>query len=111
MITEVELQAVTRFNVEQLVKLSDITYVKQNLERLLQENEHFSLYLFPFTDRCQINTWNRTIKPKSFCSGLREFLSISLDALLAAWAGNFMAYTGLLPALSSRAHGLKRGTD
>ena len=58
-IVELVLQGVDRFNVEQKVEISDLSYVESNLERLLQENEHFSLYLFPFTEKCQINTWNR----------------------------------------------------
>jgi len=110
-IVEVVLQGVDRFNVEQKVEVSDLSYVENNLERLLQENEHFSLYLFPFTDKCQINTWNHTDKDKSILGTVREFVSISIDALLAAWFGNFIAYTGLLPALSSLAHGLKIGSN
>ncbi len=110
-IVEVVLQGVDRFNVEQLVETSDLSYVENNLERLLQENEHFSLYLFPFTEKCQINTWNRTAREKSILGTVREFVSISIDALLAAWFGNFIAYTGLLPAVSSLAHGLKKGTN
>ncbi len=111
MITEVVIQGVDRFNVEQKVQLSDLSFVEKHLDRLLQENEHFSLYLFPFTDRCQINTWNRTDMQQSFLGDLREFVSISIDALLAVWVGNLIAYTGLLPALSSLAHRIKRGTD
>ena len=34
-----------------------------------------------------------------------------MDALLAAWFGNLLAYAKLLPKLSSVAHSLKRGTD
>jgi hypothetical protein len=109
-ITEVVLQAVDRFNVEQRVETANLSFVKQNLERLLLENTHLSLYLFPFTDKCQINTWNPTKEKQSFMGPLREFINISIDALLAAWYGNFMAYTGLLPRLSSLSHGLKRGT-
>jgi hypothetical protein len=33
------------------------------------------------------------------------------DLFKAAWFGNFIAYTGLLPAASSLAHGLKKGTN
>ncbi len=110
-ITEVVVQGVDRFNVRQEVAIKDISYVQQNLDRLLQENEHFSLYLFPFTDKCQINTWNRTDKPHSFLGSIREFVSISIDALAAAWMGNFMAYTGLLPKFSSIAHSMKMGTN
>jgi hypothetical protein len=34
-----------------------------------------------------------------------------MDALLAAWFGNLVAYTGLLPALSSLTHSIKKGTN
>ncbi len=110
-ITEVVVQGVDRFNVRQEVAIKDLSYVENNLDRLLQENEHFSLYLFPFTDKCQINTWNRTDQPQSFLGPVREFVSISIDALAAAWMGNFMAYTGLLPKVSSMAHSMKMGTN
>jgi len=110
-ILEVVVQGVDRFNVEQKTEISDLTFVEDNLERLLKENDHFSLYLFPFTTKCQINTWNRTSRDQSFLGTLREFLSISMDALLAAWFGNLLAYTGLLPALSSLTHSIKKGTN
>src|SRR6185369_2267931 len=110
-ISEVTVQARTRFNVEQKFEIKDLAYVQNNLDTLLAQNEHLSLYLFPFTGKCQVSTWNYTPKPKSFLGPLREFIAISFDALLASWFGNFMAYTGLLPALSTRTHSLKRGTD
>jgi hypothetical protein len=110
-ILEVVVQGVDRFNVEQKTEISDLSFVEDNLERLLKENDHFSLYLFPFTTKCQINTWNRTSRDQSFLGTLREFLSISMDALLAAWFGNLVAYTGLLPALSSLTHSIKKGTN
>jgi hypothetical protein len=110
-ISEVVVQAVDRFNLEQKVEMSNLPFVKSNFERLFQNNKHFSLYLFPFTERCQINTWNPTEKKQSFLGPLREFLSISKDALLSAWFGAFMASTGLLPKLSSLSYAFKRGTD
>ena len=90
-ILEVVVQGVDRFNVEQKTEISDLSFVEDNLERLLKKNDHFSLYLFPFTTKCQINTWNRTNRDPSFLGTLREFLSISMDALLAAWFGNLVA--------------------
>ncbi|MDQ3803116.1 MAG: FAD-binding protein [Acidobacteriota bacterium] len=110
-ITEVTVQAVDRFNVEQRVRMSDLTFVEANLDRLLLEHRHLSLYLFPFTTRCQINTWDPTGKPRSFLGDFREFVTISVDALLAAWFGGLMAAAGLLPRLSHFAHGIKRGTN
>ena len=110
-IVEVVVQGVDRFNVEQKTEITNLAFVKENLDHFLQENDHFSLYLFPFTDKCQINTWNRTEKQKSFLGPLREFISISIDALAAAWFGNLMAYTKLLPKVSSLAHSLKKGSN
>jgi D-arabinono-1,4-lactone oxidase/FAD binding domain len=110
-ISEVTVGAVKRFNVEQVFEISDLSYVKENLDQLLKENHHLSLYLFPFTSKCQISKWNRTEEPRSFLNTVREFVSISADALLAAWAGNLMAYAGWLPKLSSLTHSLKRGTN
>ncbi len=110
-IVEVVVQGVDRFNVEQKFWRTDLSFVQRNFDRLLQENDHFSLYLFPFTDKCQISTWNCTDRKQSFLGPLREFLSISADALLAAWSGNFLAYTKLLPAVSSCVHSLKFATD
>ncbi len=110
-ITEVVVKGVPRFNVEQRVRIEDLSYVRANLDQLLEANDHLSLYLFPFTGKCQVNTWNYTREGHSPFGGLREFLSISVDALATAWVGNFLAYTRLLPKLSSRAHIKKRGTD
>jgi D-arabinono-1,4-lactone oxidase/FAD binding domain len=110
-ISEVVIQAFDRFNIEQKVELSNLSFVKSNFDRLWQGNAHLSIYFFPFTDRCQINTWNPTPKKQSFLGPLREFLSISMDALLSAWFGGFMAYARLLPTLSSLAYSFKRGTD
>ena len=110
-ISEVTVQAVPRFNVEQKFEISDLNFVTNNLDNLLATNDHFSLYLFPFTDKCQISTWNKTSKSRSFLGPLREFIAISFDALLASWIGNLMAYTGLLPSLSTVTHSMKRGTD
>lgn len=110
-ITEVVVQAVDRFNVAQKFEVSHLSLVEANFDQLLNDNDHLSLYLFPFTQQCQISTWNRTDKAKSAFGSLREFWSISLDALLAAWFGNLMAYLGLLPRLSSATHGIKKGTN
>lgn len=110
-ISEVVIKAVPRFDVQQKFEMSTLGFVKENIDSLLQKNEHFSLYLFPFTDKCQISTWNRTDKKKSFLGPVWEFVSISKDALLSAWFGNLMAYTGLLERSSAFTYGFKRGTN
>jgi L-gulono-1,4-lactone dehydrogenase len=110
-ISEVVVEGVERFDVEQRVETSDVTFLKNNLDRLLGENDHLSVYLFPFTQRCRINTWNRTYKGRSVFGGLREFVRTTIDALGAAWFGNFLAYAGLLKNLSPLVYGVERGSN
>lgn len=110
-ITEVTIQAVDRFHVEQKFWLDDLAAIEANLDDLLQKNDHISLYVFPFTNKCQVNSWNVTKASKSFLGDLREFVAISLDAFVAGWFGNFLAYAGLLPKLSSLGYGLKKGAN
>jgi hypothetical protein len=97
LILEVTIQGVPRFNINQRVDMRDLAEVKQTFDTLLATNDHFSLYVFPFTDQCQVNTWNRTDQRHSRNADIREFVNISLDALLAAWVGNLLAYAKLLP--------------
>lgn len=96
-VLEVTVQGVHRFNIDQRVEIADLNEVKRDLDTLVATNDHFSLYLFPFTNECQVNTWNHTDQPHSWNADIREFCNISLDALLAAWIGNLLAYTKLLP--------------
>jgi FAD/FMN-containing dehydrogenase len=109
-IAEVIVQAVDRFSIEQKVDVADLAAVEQNLDRLLQENDHFSLYLFPFTDQCQVNTWNRTARRHSFLGPARELVSNSVDALLAGWFGDPISYGRLLPTVSPFIHRFRKGT-
>ena len=57
-ILEVTVQAVPRFNIDQRVDICDLDEVRRSLDTLIATNDHFSLYLFPFTNQCQVNTWN-----------------------------------------------------
>lgn len=110
-ISEVVVQGVDRFNVRQKVEFSELPYVRDNFDRLFEAHEHFSLYLFPYTTKCQVNTWDAVPDKRSFLGPLREFLSISKDALLSAWFGGFMAISGRLPDLAPIAYGFKKGTN
>ncbi|MGH3144923.1 MAG: FAD-binding protein, partial [Rubrobacter sp.] len=64
-ISEVVVEGVERFDVEQRVQTMDVSVLENTLDRLLGENDHLSLYLFPFTEGCRVNTWNRTGKGRS----------------------------------------------
>jgi FAD/FMN-containing dehydrogenase len=110
-ISEVVVQGVERFHVEQKVQTRTLASVEEDLDRLLQENEHLSLYVFPFADKCRVNTWNRTHRGPSPLGDLREFVRTSIDALGAAWIGNLIAYSGLLRKVSSLVYGVERGSN
>lgn len=110
-VTEVVVEGVERFNVEQKVQTMDVSFVKKNLERMLRENDHLSLYLFPFTGRCRVNTWNRTGKNRTLFGDLWEFARTSVDALGAVWVGNFLAYSGLLSKMSPLVYGIESGSN
>ena len=73
-------------------------------------------------DECQVNTWNRKEKDQTIVGRslefieiskghLREFMGISIDALAAAWVGNFIAYTGGLPQSGRTYGGIRRGSN
>ena len=110
-VAEVVIEGVERFDVEQRVQTRDLSFVKKNLDRLLRENDHVSLYLFPFTDKCRVNTWNRTAKRRTAFGDLWEFLRTSIDALGAVWVGNFLSYSGLLGTLSPLVYGIESGSN
>ena len=110
-IVEVTVQAVDSFHVEQKFWMDDLSTVEANLDDLIEANDHVSLYIFPFTNKCQVNTWNKTEEEKSFLGDFREFVVISLDAFVAGWFGNLLAHAGLLPRTSSLGYGLKKGAD
>jgi L-gulonolactone oxidase len=109
-ISEVTVQGVERFTVEQRVRTMDLSFVEDNIDTLLAENDHLSLYLFPFTEKCRVNTWNRSSKAHSPLGDLKEFLKTSADALLAAWVGNVLAHTGLLAKFSPLLYGIEPGS-
>jgi hypothetical protein len=117
-ITEVVVQGVERFSVEQQVRMEDLSFDAEDaekdfdrlVERYRNKYEHFSLYLFPFVDKCQVNTWKPTDRQQTPLGELREFISHSKDALAAAWGGNLITYTGLLRFLRL-VYGLREGTD
>jgi hypothetical protein len=113
-ITEVTIKSVRRFNVEQKTEILDLAHVRANLDEMLKDNRHLSLYLYPFSNTCQINTWNHTRLAQTHNGDRRELFANALDAWLAATVGNFLAYSGLLP-LSRHVSRLpfisKRGSD
>lgn len=113
-IATVTLQGVARFTIDQQTSVREVTWVREHLTELMAAHDHVGLYLFPYSDHCQLNTWDRTQRPKTPGGELKEFLNISADALLAAWVGNLLAYTGLLPLgrrWSRVAYLIRRGTS
>jgi hypothetical protein len=99
-IVEVVIQAVESFNVRQRSEVVDRTVVEANLDRLLEENDHLSLYVFPFSRKCQLNTWNRTADRRARLGPLREFVHHAFVALVSVWFADLLAHLRLLPKVS-----------
>lgn len=113
-ITEVTVQGVPRFAIDQQTSTRELAWVRDHLDELIAGHDHVSLYLFPYAEHCQVNTWDRTTAEKTPGGEIKEFVNISLDALLAAWVGNLLAYGRLLPLArhwSRLGYLLKRGTQ
>lgn len=110
-ISEVTVQTRDRFNVEQTFVRTDLGEVEKNLEKIIRDNDHVSLYIFPFTNVCQVNRWNHCERAQSTLGPLREFINISLDALASAWLGNLLAYASQLKRFSPFVYRFKKGSD
>ena len=110
-IVEVVVQAVNAFNIDQKTEIVERDRVEATLDQLIQENDHLSLYVFPFSNKIQVNTWNHTPRNQSFLGPLREFMDDSIDALVTVWLGNLLAHTGFLPRVSDFALGLRGGKE
>ena len=116
LIIEVTVKAVPRFNVRQIFRIVPLAKVQENFELLMAEYRHLSLYIFPFTSKCQISIWEPVIEPvasKTLLGPLWEWIAISFDALAAAWIAGLAAKLRLLPlpGLSTLLHSIKRGTN
>lgn len=110
-IVEAEVQGVPRFWVEQRVHIVDISEAEQHIERLLDSNEHLSFYLFPYSEKCQMNRWNFTIDRKSYLGTWREAFMNGLGALVAVWVGNTLSYTRLLPHVAEFVHRIRKDVN
>lgn len=110
-IVEVVIQAVDSFNVSQRSEIVAREYVEANLDGLLEENEHLSLYVFAFSDKCQLHTWNRTPEKPALLGSLREFADHAIVALVSVWFADLVAHLRLLPRVSSSVLGRMRGSD
>ena len=110
-IVEAVIQAVDAFNINQKSEIVDREHVEANLDQLIEENDHLSLYIFAFTNKCQVNFWNRTSQKQSFLGPLREFVHHSIVALVSVWLADFLAHVRLLPTVSDFFLNLVQGSD
>jgi hypothetical protein len=110
-IIEAVVEGVPRFKVEQRVEVVDLDYAEENIDALLDANDHLSFYLFPFSTKCQMNRWNVSCADKSFLGTWREAVVNSLDTLVAVWIGNLLSYSRLLPYVATAMHSVRKGTN
>ena len=101
-ITEVVIQCVDAFRIRQRTVLTDQGRARTEMMHILDSHQHVSFYLFPFTRKMLLHTWDRTGAKMSVLGVMRETTSITLAALSAAWIGDFLAWSKLLPGMASR---------
>ncbi len=110
-IVEVTLQCVDAFHIRQEVEVRKLDYVRARFRQLLEENDHFSLYVFPFTEWVQVHYWNPTTARKSFLGPFREYLNLVKQALGMSWFGDLVAHLGWLPKLATLMTRLQKGSN
>ncbi len=110
-IIEATLQCVDAFHVEQRTEVKPLAWVEENLDSILADNQHASLFLFPFSRKCQLNTWNRTERRLSRFGNLREAALLSVDALLLSSLGPLLVVSRTLPRLATATLSIRKGTD
>ena len=110
-IVEVVIQAVEAFRVRQKSELMDLAYAEANLDQLIDQNDHLSLYIFAFCSKCRVNSWNHSDRPLSRFGAIREFGHHAVDALASVWFADLLAHLRLLPQLSEFVVARLRGAE
>ena len=110
-ITQVTVQCVDAFRLRQRTEIRDRRWAEDNLDRLLDEHDHVSLYAYPFTDLLHVHTWDATDEPLSTMGDRREAANEAKAAITAATIGDASAHWGLLPRTAGVAMRLQKGSD
>jgi L-gulonolactone oxidase len=110
-ITQMTIQCVDAFSLRQTSMIETRGWAEENLERLLADHDHVSLYVYPFTDLLHVHTWDRTNAPNSPLGGYREALNEAKAAVVAATVGDAFAHLGRLPATATPAMRLQAATN
>lgn len=106
-IMKVELQCVPAFNLQKETWIAHRDWVEQNLDSLLEQNDHVSLYRLggAEVEYLHVNVWNRTDKPVTRYLAVRKLRAEVLDLLSA---GVLPDIVRLLKALDRKLFGRLR---
>ena len=110
-ITKVTVECVDAFHLRQGSRVETRAWAEAHLDELFTENEHVSLYAYPFTDLVHVNTWAHARDRRSRLGGFRESLNEAKAAIVAATVGDAAAHWGLLPRTATLAMRMQRPTD
>ena len=106
-VTKVTLQCVPTFRLHALELPAAWDDVMENLDDLVERNEHFEFYWFPHTERCSTKENNRTDEPvrrKDKLHTWRDEIALPNAVFGAAcWIGR--AAPSLIPAIAGRLAG------
>lgn len=110
-ITQVTIQCVDAFNLQQNSFIESMRWAEDNLDRLLDEHDHVSFYAYPFTDQVHVHTWDRTDENRTRFGARREAINESKAAIAAATFGDAMAHVGLLPKTADPAMRMQKASS
>ena len=110
-ITQVTVQCVDAFDLRQTTMVETRGWAERNLERLLDDHDHVSLYAYPFTDLVHVHLWDRTDAPRSVLGARREAINEAKAAVTAATFGDALAHLGKLPTMAARGMRLQSATN
>jgi FAD-linked oxidoreductase len=75
-VTEITFRCVEAFNLEECLELVDFDTALADLDAYLNTNDYCKLWWFPYTDKIQVYTFNKTTKPKK-SAGFTAFMDSS----------------------------------
>ena len=110
-ITQVTVQCVDAFRLEQRTYVERQSWAIDHLDELSAEYEHVSFYAYPFTDLVHVHTWRHTDEEATTLGARREAANEAKAAVVAATVGDAMAHWGLLPRAAGPAMRMQAGTD
>ncbi|WP_281319658.1 D-arabinono-1,4-lactone oxidase [Polyangium sp. y55x31] len=87
-ITEVEIQCESAYNLRKSVEIVERDWVTKNIDAILEEHKHVSFYYIGgvYTESVRMNVWDRTVEPPTSLYRLHKMRLELTDMLVSGYA-------------------------